>query len=64
MRSDPIVDEGRRIRDRHASSFNYEVDAIMEVREGEHGCPPASSLNKGHQDGAFPSRWASKNALM
>ena len=30
MRSDPIVDEVRRIRDEHASRFNYELDAIFD----------------------------------
>ncbi len=30
MRSDPIVDEVRRVRDEHASRFNYELDAIFD----------------------------------
>ena len=30
MRSDPIVDEVRRVRDEHAARFNYELNAIFD----------------------------------
>jgi hypothetical protein len=34
--TDPIVDEVRRIRDEHAASFNYDLDAIFQdIKEQE-----------------------------
>ena len=34
--TDPIVDEVRRIRDEHAASFNYDLDAIFQdIQEQE-----------------------------
>jgi len=34
--NDPIVDEVRRIRDAHASRFNYDLDAIFQdIKERE-----------------------------
>lgn len=38
--SDPIVDEVRRVRDAHAASFNYDLNAIfldIKKREKERG---------------------------
>lgn len=33
---DPIVDEVRRVRDAHAATFNYDLDAIFEdIKEQE-----------------------------
>ena len=34
--TDPIVDEVRRVRDEHAASFNYDLDAIFQdIKEQE-----------------------------
>jgi hypothetical protein len=34
--NDPIVDEVRRVRDDHAASFNYDLDAIFrDIKERE-----------------------------
>lgn len=34
--TDPIVDEVRRVREAHAASFNYELDAIFQdIKEQE-----------------------------
>ena len=34
--NDPIVDEVRRVRDAHAASFNYDLDAIFQnIKEQE-----------------------------
>ena len=34
--SDPIVDEVRRVRDAHAATFNYDLDAIFaDIKEQE-----------------------------
>jgi len=36
MPNNPIVDEVRRIRDAHAASFNYDLDAIFrDIKERE-----------------------------
>ena len=43
--NDPIVDEVRRVRDAHASRFNYDLDAIFcdikERRKKVAACSPA-----------------------
>jgi len=36
MRKDPIVEQVRKARQRHAAKFNYDLDAICrDLREGE-----------------------------
>lgn len=57
MKDDPIVSEVRKVRDRHAAKFNYDLDAIyrdLKEREKMSGrsyvsyqprrCPKASAV--------------------
>jgi hypothetical protein len=47
--NDPIVDEIRRVRDAHASQFNYDLDAIFrDIKEKE--------INSGREFRSFPPR--------
>jgi hypothetical protein len=61
MNDDPIVEEVRRVRDKLASQFNYDIHAIFaDLRTREHVEDPAHPLVRD------ASEWAEsrENALM
>ena len=55
--TDPIVDEVRRVRDAHAASFNYDLDAIFQdIKEQER--------KSGLQFVSYPPRQAAPNQTL
>ncbi len=55
--NDPIIDEIRKVREAHASRFNYDLDAIFrDIKEREKQGP--------HKFVSFPPRKAEPNQVL
>lgn len=59
MNDDPIVEEVRRVRDKLARQFNYDIHAIFaDLRAREHAADPAHPLVK------EAAEWAEAEAMV